>query len=235
MRLVKPLPTAPYHGQACDVQPKHASRRLCSQKTRLVATPLSGAATQTVYPRRVGARHVSRCRPDPPPCRVVKKVPELQEQFVDKAAELLNDRNQAVLLCGVSLMLQASGTWWRGPGGAHVSRTGGMGVGRRACMCLVLPPHGARGTCWGPGRRAGAGAGVGRRACRTCSSGTWDVEHAGGLRCVRACTCANVLQRHSAGLTATGVHRYHEGRGGEGVTPHAENWHLACLTPAAGG
>ncbi|PNH05077.1 AP-1 complex subunit gamma-2 [Tetrabaena socialis] len=38
--------------------------------------------------------------------RVVKKVPDLLEQFVDKAVELLNDRNQGVVLCGVSLMLQ---------------------------------------------------------------------------------------------------------------------------------
>ncbi|GLC40655.1 hypothetical protein PLESTB_000036100 [Pleodorina starrii] len=38
--------------------------------------------------------------------RIVKKVPELLEQFVDKAVDLLNDRNQAVMLCGVTLMLQ---------------------------------------------------------------------------------------------------------------------------------
>ncbi|KAG2501574.1 hypothetical protein HYH03_000079 [Edaphochlamys debaryana] len=38
--------------------------------------------------------------------RVVKKVPDLLEQFVDKAAELLSDRNQAVVLCGATLMLQ---------------------------------------------------------------------------------------------------------------------------------
>eukprot|EP00198_Chlamydomonas_reinhardtii_P006516 XP_001695852.1 gamma-adaptin [Chlamydomonas reinhardtii] len=38
--------------------------------------------------------------------RVVKKVPDLLEQFVDKAAELLNDRSQAVVLCGATLMLQ---------------------------------------------------------------------------------------------------------------------------------
>ncbi|GLI68027.1 hypothetical protein VaNZ11_012350 [Volvox africanus] len=38
--------------------------------------------------------------------RVVKKVPELLDQFVTKAADLLNDRNQAVVLCGVTLMLQ---------------------------------------------------------------------------------------------------------------------------------
>ncbi|EFJ49536.1 hypothetical protein VOLCADRAFT_101862 [Volvox carteri f. nagariensis] len=38
--------------------------------------------------------------------RVIKKVPELLEQFVDKTAELLNDRNQAVVLSGVTLMLQ---------------------------------------------------------------------------------------------------------------------------------
>ncbi|KAG2453880.1 hypothetical protein HYH02_002086 [Chlamydomonas schloesseri] len=37
--------------------------------------------------------------------RVVKKVPDLLEQFVDKAAELLNDRSQAVVLCGATLML----------------------------------------------------------------------------------------------------------------------------------
>ena len=39
----------------------------------------------------------------------MKKVPDLLEQFVDKAAELLNDRSQAVVLCGATLMLQVSG------------------------------------------------------------------------------------------------------------------------------
>ncbi|GIL79860.1 hypothetical protein Vretimale_12443 [Volvox reticuliferus] len=38
--------------------------------------------------------------------RVVKKVPDQLDQFVKKAAQLLNDRNQAVVLCGVTLMLQ---------------------------------------------------------------------------------------------------------------------------------
>ncbi|KXZ55609.1 hypothetical protein GPECTOR_2g1159 [Gonium pectorale] len=40
--------------------------------------------------------------------RVVKKVPDLLEQFVDKAAELLNDRSQAVQLGGATLMLQVA-------------------------------------------------------------------------------------------------------------------------------
>lgn len=84
--------------------------------------------TQALTTRRVSAPHVPRNRPDPLPCRVVKKVPELLEQFVDKAAELLNDRSQAVLLCGVSLMLQARGTW-NGVGGGRCrrARTGGRG------------------------------------------------------------------------------------------------------------
>ncbi|GFR48866.1 hypothetical protein Agub_g10715 [Astrephomene gubernaculifera] len=38
--------------------------------------------------------------------RIVKKVPELLEQFVDKAAELMNDRHQAVVLAAATLMLQ---------------------------------------------------------------------------------------------------------------------------------
>ncbi|MEW5304167.1 MAG: hypothetical protein WDW36_006798 [Sanguina aurantia] len=37
--------------------------------------------------------------------RIVKKVPDCLEQFVEHAAELLHDRNHAVLLGGVSLML----------------------------------------------------------------------------------------------------------------------------------
>lgn len=40
--------------------------------------------------------------------RIVKKVPELVEVFADRAAELLNDRNQAVVLTGVALMLQVN-------------------------------------------------------------------------------------------------------------------------------
>lgn len=38
--------------------------------------------------------------------RVLKKNPELIEEFQDKAADLLHDKNQAVALSGVTLMLQ---------------------------------------------------------------------------------------------------------------------------------
>ncbi len=54
--------------------------------------------------------HTSRSRR-----RVVKKVPDLLEQFVDKAAELLNDRSQAVVLCGATLMLHVSAGQQRQP------------------------------------------------------------------------------------------------------------------------
>jgi AP-1 complex subunit gamma-1 len=37
--------------------------------------------------------------------RVLKKNPELIEEFMDKAAELLHDKNQGVSLSGVTLML----------------------------------------------------------------------------------------------------------------------------------
>ena len=36
--------------------------------------------------------------------RICKKVPDLQENFVDKAAQLLSDRNHGVLLCGLTLV-----------------------------------------------------------------------------------------------------------------------------------
>ncbi len=36
---------------------------------------------------------------------VLKKNPELVEEFADKAADLLHDKNQAVLVAGVTLML----------------------------------------------------------------------------------------------------------------------------------
>ena len=38
-------------------------------------------------------------------CSVLKKNPELVEEFADKAADLLHDKSQAVLLAGVTLML----------------------------------------------------------------------------------------------------------------------------------
>lgn len=38
--------------------------------------------------------------------RVMRKVPEMLESFVDRATELLNDRNHAVILGGVTLMLE---------------------------------------------------------------------------------------------------------------------------------
>ena len=38
--------------------------------------------------------------------RILKKVPELIEQFLDKAVELLHDKNHAVMLGGAALMLQ---------------------------------------------------------------------------------------------------------------------------------
>lgn len=37
---------------------------------------------------------------------MLKKNPELLEEFMDKAADLLHDKNQAVALSGVTLMLQ---------------------------------------------------------------------------------------------------------------------------------
>jgi hypothetical protein len=36
---------------------------------------------------------------------VLKKNPELVEEFLDKAVELLHDKNHGVLLSGVTLML----------------------------------------------------------------------------------------------------------------------------------
>ena len=44
----------------------------------------------------------------PPPLslRIIRKVPELVESFIDRAAALLNDRNHNVILAGASLMLQ---------------------------------------------------------------------------------------------------------------------------------
>ncbi len=40
-----------------------------------------------------------------PIARVLKKNPELVEQFYDKAAELMHDKNQGVMLSGITLML----------------------------------------------------------------------------------------------------------------------------------
>ena len=36
----------------------------------------------------------------PARCRVLRKIPDMLESFVDKAADLLNDRNQGVVLAG---------------------------------------------------------------------------------------------------------------------------------------
>ncbi|KAH8174283.1 AP-1 complex subunit gamma-1 [Sarocladium implicatum] len=36
--------------------------------------------------------------------RICRKVPDLQEHFIDKATQLLNDRNHGVLLCGLTLV-----------------------------------------------------------------------------------------------------------------------------------
>lgn len=41
--------------------------------------------------------------------RCLKKNPELVEEFVDRAAALLHDKNQAVSLAGVTLMLAITG------------------------------------------------------------------------------------------------------------------------------
>jgi hypothetical protein len=38
--------------------------------------------------------------------RVVRKVPELSEGFIDRAAGCLSDKNHGVILTGVTLMLQ---------------------------------------------------------------------------------------------------------------------------------
>jgi AP-1 complex subunit gamma-1 len=43
--------------------------------------------------------------PPPHSPRVLKKNPELIEEFIDRAASLLHDKNQAVALAGVTLML----------------------------------------------------------------------------------------------------------------------------------
>lgn len=37
--------------------------------------------------------------------RICRKVPDLQEHFVDKAKQLLQDRNHGVLLCGLNLVI----------------------------------------------------------------------------------------------------------------------------------
>lgn len=37
--------------------------------------------------------------------RICRKVPDLQEHFLDKAKILLNDRNHGVLLCGLTLVI----------------------------------------------------------------------------------------------------------------------------------
>ena len=39
--------------------------------------------------------------------RICRKVPDLQEHFVEKAAQLLSDRNHGVLLCGLTLVTSA--------------------------------------------------------------------------------------------------------------------------------
>ena len=57
-----------------------------------VATMLS---SQNTYIRRKAALCAMR---------ICRKVPDLQEHFIDKAKLLLNDRNHGVLLCGVTLM-----------------------------------------------------------------------------------------------------------------------------------
>ena len=36
--------------------------------------------------------------------RICRKVPDLQEHFLEKAKVLLNDRNHGVLLCGLTLV-----------------------------------------------------------------------------------------------------------------------------------
>src|ERR1700759_2620417 len=40
--------------------------------------------------------------------RICRKVPDLQEHFLDKAKILLNDRNHGVLLCGLTLVTSLS-------------------------------------------------------------------------------------------------------------------------------
>lgn len=40
-------------------------------------------------------------------CRVLRKIPDMIESFVDKAADLLNDRNHAVLLSGAEGVMRA--------------------------------------------------------------------------------------------------------------------------------
>lgn len=53
------------------------------------------------------AEHIGQpaCRGLPCPCRVLRKVPDMTEGFIDRAASLLNDRHHGVLLAGVTLML----------------------------------------------------------------------------------------------------------------------------------
>lgn len=87
----------------------------------------------------------------PHPGRCLKKNPELVEEFVDRAAALLHDKNQAVSLAGVTLMLAITGLdataveRYR----AHVPtlckmlrqllqvRLGRRGVARKAICCLL--------------------------------------------------------------------------------------------------
>ena len=61
-------------------------------------------------------------------------MPDLMEQFVDRAAELLNDRSQAAMLAGVTLMLQVG--------------------------ALLGPPRAAAASSAHPTRRVAAGGGV---------------------------------------------------------------------------
>jgi hypothetical protein len=52
---------------------------------------------------------LSNCLPACLPARVLKKNPELVEEYIDRAASLLHDKNQGVALSGVTLMLAITG------------------------------------------------------------------------------------------------------------------------------
>ena len=40
------------------------------------------------------------------PCRVVRKVPDLVEEFVERGGQLLADRHHGVILAGITLVLE---------------------------------------------------------------------------------------------------------------------------------
>lgn len=94
--------------------PPHVCVSTCATQQHLTLT-----AWVVAVPRRL--LHIARltnprfpsptvlCPSLPPSRRCLKKNPELVEEFVDRAAALLHDKNQAVSLAGVTLMLAITG------------------------------------------------------------------------------------------------------------------------------